>query len=411
MIYTHTFSNGIRIAHKYVNHTKVAHCGFVLDIGSRDEQPHQQGIAHFWEHMAFKGTKKRKAYHIINRLEAVGGELNAETSKEKVAFYASFLDKHYEKALELLADVTFEATFPPHQLEKERKVILEEMSMYLDSPDEAIQDEFDALVFENHPLGNNILGTRESIQSFQREDFIAFFRENLDTQKIVFTSVGNIPFDKVLKMATKYLAHIPAQSRQNQRLPFTHYTPKQKQKEVPTLQAHCVIGLPSYSFQAKERLPFALLTNFLGGASLNSRLNMALREKHGYVYSVEANYQAFFDTGLFSISFATDKKYLEKSLAIIWKELQNLTQKTLTSWQMHHIKEQLLGQLAMSEESNLNFMLMMGKSLIDYDYIEPIEEIFKQIEKIQASDLQEVAQEIFQLDRFSMFQYLPKEQD
>src|SRR5688572_30156357 len=195
----HTLPNGIRILHKQVLHTKIAHSGFTLDIGSRDENETQLGLAHFWEHMAFKGTEKRKAFHILNRLETVGGELNAYTTKEKICFYASVLDAHFEKAFELLADITFHSIFPSKEIEKERGVILEEMAMYLDAPEDAIVDEFDSVIFKNHSLGNNILGTTESVTRFQKEDFLDFIRDNYSTDRLVFASVSNLPFAKVVK--------------------------------------------------------------------------------------------------------------------------------------------------------------------------------------------------------------------
>lgn len=176
----YTLSNGIRVVHKQVTHTKIVHCGFVLDVGSRDENIHNQGIAHFWEHMVFKGTNKRKAYHIMNRLEMHGGELNAYTIKEKITFYASVLQDHFEKAFDLLADITFDSIFPEKQIANERQVILEEMAMYKDSPDDDLQDEFDNLVFGSHPLGMNILGIKNTVKKFQKEDFTKFIAQNID---------------------------------------------------------------------------------------------------------------------------------------------------------------------------------------------------------------------------------------
>ncbi len=267
----HTLPNGIRVAHKQVPYTKIAHCGFTLDIGSRDEKPHQQGIAHFWEHMAFKGTTKRKSFHILNRLEAVGGELNAYTTKEKICFHASVLDMHFEKAMELLTDITFDSVFPEKQIEKERSVILEEMSMYYDSPEDSIQDEFDAVLFENHALGNNILGTADSVRSFHRDDFKAFIAENLNTNRLIFSSVGNIPFYKVVKLAEKHLSGIPSYAAQRERLPFSHYVPKLVKKTRAVTQAQCAMGRTAYALSDAKRLPFFMLINILGGPGMNSR--------------------------------------------------------------------------------------------------------------------------------------------
>ncbi|MDJ1502228.1 pitrilysin family protein [Xanthocytophaga agilis] len=405
----YTLPNGIRVVHKQVTHTKIAHCGFTLDIGSRDEKPHQQGIAHFWEHMAFKGTKKRKSFHILNRLEAVGGELNAFTTKEKISFHASVLDNHYEKAFELLTDITFDSIFPEKQIERERNVILEEMAMYYDSPEDSIQDEFDAIVFENHSLGFNILGTNESVRSFHREDFKKFIAENLNTSRVIFSSIGNIPFSKIKKLADKYLAPIPSYTSQRQREPFLHFTPQQITKKRAITQAQCALGRTSYPLNHSNRLPFYMLVNILGGPGMNSRLNLALREKHGFVYSVEASYSPFLETGLMAIYFGTEPKQLQKSLSLISKELKLLRDKKMGTLQFHTAKEQLMGQLAMSEESNLNFMLMMAKSLLDTERIESLPEIFSQIRTITAEQLQDLANEMLNENEWSKLLYLPEE--
>ena len=407
----HTLSNGIRIVHKQVKHTQIAHCGFVLDIGSRDEKAHQKGIAHFWEHMAFKGTNKRKAYHILNRLESVGGDLNAYTTKEKICFHASILDRHYTKALELLTDITFDSIFPETQIERERNVILEEMAMSMDAPDDAIQDEFDAVLFEDHPLGNHIFGTPESVQSIGRNDFRKFIQENINTHQIVFSSVANIPFSKVVKLAEKYMGHIPEYSAQKERSKFNHYQPKKTYKNYQSAQAYCALGNLAYSLHEPQRLPFTLICNLLGGPSLNSRLNLALREKLGYVYSVEANYHPFSDAGMFAIYFATEKKNLQKSLSVVNKELKNLRNNQLGTLQLHRAKEQLLGQLAMAEESNLNFMIMMANSILDMGRVETLEEVFNAVKKLTATDIQEVARDRFQEDQLSLLVYQSEEQD
>ncbi|TAG87585.1 MAG: insulinase family protein [Bacteroidetes bacterium] len=404
----YTFPNGLRLVHKTVTHTQIAHCGFILNIGSRDEKMTEQGLAHFWEHMAFKGTKKRSSFHILNRLESVGGEINAYTTKEKICFYASFLEKHYERAFELLTDITFEPTFPTHQIETERGVILEEMAMYLDSPDDNLQDEFDGLIFKNHSLGYNILGTTESVSGFKQIDFQNFFQQNISTNEIVFASVSPQPFSKVKKLAEKYLANIPTQYNEKKRTPFYHYQAENITKFHHATQAHCAIGSEAYSLQDEKRLPFFILCNILGGPALNSRLNWSLREKNGLVYSVDANFQPYTDTGLFAVYFATEAKQIDKSLHLVLKELKNLRTQKLTSVQLHKAKEQVLGQLAMAEESNQSFMLMMGKSLLDNGKIENIEDIFTQIRQLSAEQLLEVANEIWDENRLSILKYLPQ---
>ncbi len=403
-----TLPNGIRVAHKQVTHTKIAHCGFTLDIGSRDEQPYQQGIAHFWEHMAFKGTTKRKSFHILNRLEAVGGELNAFTTKEKISFHASVLDNHFEKAIELLTDITFDSVFPEKQIERERNVILEEMSMYYDSPEDCIQDEFDAIIFNNHALGFNTLGTSESVRSFRREDFKKFIADNLDTSQVIFSSTGPMPFSKVKKLAERYLSDIPAVTLQRKRIPFTAYEPTKVVRTRPLTQAQCAMGRTGYPLDHPNRLPFYMLLNILGGPGMNSRLNLALREKYGFVYSVEASYTPFIDTGLAAIYFGTEAGQLQKSLSLIRKELKLLRDKKMGTLQLHTAKEQLMGQMAMAEESNMSFMLMMGKSLLDIGRVDSLPEIFEQIRNVSSEKLCELANEMLDESQWSELIYLPE---
>lgn len=405
--YLHELSNGIRIVHKQVVHTKIVHCGFVLDIGSRDELPHQQGLAHFWEHMAFKGTLKRKAFHILNRLDSVGGELNAYTTKEKICFYASVLDQYMENALELLTDITFHSTFPEKQIEKERGVILEEMSMYEDSPEDALQDIFDSLVFPNHPLGHNILGTTETLKSFGRENFLEFVNQNLDSRRIIFSCIGNISQKKAIRLAEKYLAELPRFTSERQRLPFTGYTPVHQVQERSIMQAHYAMGRPAYALRDEQRLPFFMLTNILGGPANTSRLNMALREKKGFVYNVDASYTPYTDTGLFSISFATEAGQLKKSVKLVEQEFRKLIEKPLGTQQLHAAQEQLIGQLAMAEENNASLMLMMGKSILDMERIESLEEMFQKIRQITAAELQGLASELLQPQVFSSLTLSP----
>lgn len=402
-----TLTNGIRIVHKRVTHTKVVHCGFVLDIGSRDENEFNQGIAHFWEHMAFKGTKRRRAFHILNKLDAVGGELNAYTTKEKITFYASVLDIFFEKAFDLLTDITFNSVFPQRQIERERQVILEEMAMYKDSPEEAIQDEFDNIVFANHPLGRNILGKNETITTFDKTNFDHFIKENIDTERIVFSCVGNISMKRVVKLAQKFLGHFEKKSSQRKRIAFSTYIPETKKLTRNVTQSLCAMGKPAYAFADKNRLPFFMLVNTLGGPAMNSRLNLALREKHGFVYSIDANYSAYSDTGLFSIYFGTEPRQLMKSIALVKKELRRLREVPLGTRQLHMAKEQLMGQMAMSEENNASLMLMMGKSLINSNKIESIEEVFGQIEKITTGQLQDMANEMFDDNMLSYLTFLP----
>lgn len=403
----YTLPNGIRIAHRQVTHTNIVHCGIMLDIGSRDEQPGQSGLVHFWEHMAFKGTKRRKSYHIINRLESVGGELNAYTTKEKVCFYASALDIHFEKTVELLSDITFNSVFPENQIEKERGVILEEMSMYQDSPEDAIQDEFDELVFADHQLGVNILGTRDHVKSFTQKDLQDFIAHNMDTSKIIVSIVGNIPFKKAVQKVEKYVRDVPAKTTNYRRVSPKDYHVTHAELSRQITQAHCAIGRRALSLKDNNRLAFFTLINLLGGPGMNSRFNLSLREKYGLVYGIDANFTSYTDTGFLGIYFATDPGNLEKAIKLIYREMRLLREKPLGEVQLRNVKEQLMGQLAMSEESNQSYMLAMAKSILDLGYVEPLQHIFDEIKDITANSLQDLANEYLNEGDFSSLIYQP----
>ncbi|GJM60121.1 MULTISPECIES: M16 family metallopeptidase [Persicobacter] len=401
--------NGIRVVHKEVSHTKVVHCGFILDVGSRDESAEELGIAHFWEHMAFKGTANRRAFHILNRLEAVGGELNAYTTKEKVCFYASVLDEHFHKAFDLLTDITFHSTFPEKEILKERNVILEEMAMYHDTTEDAIQDHFDELVFPNHPLGYNILGTSDSIAQFKQEDFLKFVQKNLTSGHLVFSSIGNIPAKVVFEKAKKFLGDIKLTGTPQQRIKPDYYEPVRKIVERRDItQSHSIIGLPAPHFEHPKRLPFFMLVNLLGGPSLNSRLNLSLREKFGLVYSIEANFTPYTDAGQVSFFFATDPASQRRSEALVMKEIRQVKKKKLGPMQLRQVKEQLVGQLAMAEENNMGLMLSMAKGLLDQNKIESLDNIIRGIRAVTAEQLMDAANEFLVEEQFSYLTYQPE---
>jgi predicted Zn-dependent peptidase len=406
-----TLPNGIRVIHKQVHNSKIAHCGFILDIGSRDERPEQQGLAHFWEHMAFKGTKKRKAYHILNRIDSVGGELNAYTTKEKICFYASLLSAHFEKALDLLTDITFHSIFPENQIERERNVILEEMALYEDNPEDAIQDEFDQTLFPGHPLGYNILGTRSSIRTFHRSDFELFIRRNLRSEGLIFSSVSDLPAGKVFRQAERYLGQLGAYHGKTERGAAGPYVPKSRVVKKPITQCHCAIGRPGFALDDPKRLHLLFLTNLLGGPAMNSRLNLSLREQHGLVYNIEASYTPYSDTGLFGIYFGTEKRRLHRSVDLVLRELAKLRMKPLSSLQLHRAIEQFIGQMAMSEENNISLMLMMGKSMLDLDRIDSFETVVEQVRSIQSGELLDLAREFFKEDQLSFLYFIPRNRD
>ena len=403
----YTLSNGIRIVHKRVENTQIVHCGIFLDIGSRDENPENQGIAHFWEHMAFKGTRKRKSYHILNRIDSVGGELNAFTDKEKIVFHASVRKDYFENAFELLADITFDSIFPTNQIEKERNVILEEMAMYHDDPDDSLYDEFDQVVFSNHSLGRNILGTPDTVRSFKRKDFKSFIRKHINTNKVVFSSVGSMDMDTVIRYAEKYLAPVPKLKSEVERSKFKSYRPKEIELYRGLQQARCAIGRSAYHLHHSNRIPFYMLVNMLGGPYMNSRLNLTLREKKGLVYSVEAYYTPFTDTGIFGIYFGTEPANIEKSIALVKRELKILIDKPLGIKQLSAVKEQFKGQLALMEENNNGLMIMMGRSLLDMNRIAQLKQVEQKVLETSAQQLNELAAAMFNPEKLSVLRMLP----
>lgn len=388
-------SNGIQVVHQQLATTKIVHCGIILDIGSRDENTENQGIAHFWEHMAFKGTKRRRSFNIINSLDSVGGELNAYTDKEKVVFYASVRDQYFEKAVDILSDITFYSVFPENQIEKERGVILEEMSMYFDSPDESLQDEFEAIIYKNHPMGMNILGKPETVKTFRKRDFLSFFKNTLSTNKIVFSCVGNITADEVERMARKYFEGITSKKALGRRKKFQQYKAQEAVLKRTVKQAKCAMGRDAYPMMNENRIPLFILVNMLGGPGMNSRLNLALREKYGFVYSIDAHYIPYTDTGMFAVFFGTEPKQLDRCISLVKKELNRFCEKPLTHRQLDSAKEQIKGQLAMAEENNLSLMLMMGRSVLDLGRVPSLEEIYHQIDETDSLKLRDIAQDIF----------------
>ncbi len=391
----HTLKNGIRIAHCRVSSSKIVHCGIMLDIGSRDESAAIQGIAHFWEHMAFKGTPTRNAFHILNRLESVGGELNAFTDKEKIMFYASVRTEHFMRAADLLTDIAFHASFPENHIHRERKVILEEMSMYYDDPDGALQDEFDALIFGGHSMGMNILGTEKSISRFHHKHFVSFVKKNLDTRRVIFSVVGDLTSDQVMRMANQLLVPIPKKHVARNREKIKGCKPRQLSIRRPVKQARCAIGGPAYSIKDDRRVLLYFLNNILGGPGMNSRLNMSLREKHGYVYSVGSQYVPFSDTGLFVVSFGTDPSQMKKAMTLVHTEMEKLYVQPMSSRQLTVSREQFLGQLAMAEENHIGFMMMMARNILDTGEVTSFDLLTERIREVGAVELQKIASEIF----------------
>ena len=396
--------NGIRIVHKHIE-SNVAHCGIVINTGSRDEDQNQHGLAHFTEHLLFKGTKKRKAFHIISRMEDVGGEIDAYTTKEETYISTSFLNDYYERAIELLNDMVFNSIFPQKEIEKEKEVIIDEINSYKDNPAEMIFDEFEELMYPNHQLGKNILGNKKQLSKYNTADIYSFTSQKYNTNHIVFCSIGNIKFDKLLNYCRKYFEVNPANYRNFSRISPVEKVIFDKKVKKNTYQAHCILGTYAYSLNDTKRVPLYLITNMLGGIGMSSKLSFALREKKGIAYNIEANHFFYEDSGLFNIYFGVDKENINKAIDIIFKELELLRTKTLGVLQLNKIKKQLIGQLAINNEINSNTVLSLGKAYLVYNQIETLEDAIKEVETITSQQILEIANEIFIRDNFSKIIY------
>jgi predicted Zn-dependent peptidase len=410
---TLTLPNGIRLIHYPVT-GRVAHCGIFINAGSRDETEKEHGLAHFIEHTIFKGTTSRNVFHILNRLENVGADLDAYTTKEETCINATFLTEDYERTLELFSDIFCNSIFPDQELEREKRVVSDEIRSYQDNPAEQIFDDFEDMVFSGHSLGRNILGTVKSLKKFNRNHIHEFIRRNYGLNGVVIASVGEIDFRRLVRIVAKYFSiQYPASSIRHpasiilpHRQPFQSYKPVIREQKKKIMQVHCILGTEAYAFSDERRYPLAMLNNMLGGPIMNSRLSLALRERNGLTYYNESNYTAYSDSGIISIYFGTDPVHYEKALSIVYKELKRLREEKLSPVQLRTIKKQLAGQLAIASESNMATMLAIGKSFLLQDKFDPVEALLDKINQITSDQLLEISNEIFDESRLSRLTYL-----
>lgn len=400
----HEFQNGIRLVHKNVP-SLVAHFGIIFNTGSRDEEDNEHGMAHFIEHVVFKGTEKRKAFHILSRLEDVGGEINAYTTKEETCIYSSFLKQYYQRTIELFYDICFHSTFPEKEIIKEKSVILDEILSYHDSPAELIFDDFEEQVYKDLPIGRNILGNEKNLNAFCRKDILSFINSNYATSEMILSSVGNIDFKKLVSLCEKYFDNVQVKNRTTQRLIPNSYHPEFKSLPKDTYQVHCIVGNLGYNVHDDRRVGLHLLTNILGGPGMKSRLNMSLRERKGYSYNIESHYTPYTDTGIFMVYFGCDKDKFEKSLNVVYREFDTISTTRMGNLQLSMAKKQLIGQVAISYESNEHQMLSIGKSLMVFDKVDSLKEITGKIESVTAVQLLEIANEILEKNLLSVLKY------
>lgn len=399
-------SNGLQVVH-YPHAGRVSYCGFIVNAGTRDEALDEMGLAHLVEHTIFKGTTHRRAYHIRNRMELVGGELNAFTSKEETVIYSIFPASHQERAMELLGDLVANASFPQGEFEKEREVVVEEIEMYRDTPSELIYDEFENRLFAGHALGHNILGTPESLASITPGQARHFVSQHYTPRNMVFFSLGNIDFARVVKWAERYFGALSDVQESSRRVSPVAIAPFEEHISCDTHQAHVVWGCRTYDLYDPLRLPMLLMNNILGGPCLNSLLNVALREQRGYVYTVESAVTNYTDTGIFSVYFGTDVRHVEKCLQRVRKVLNEVRGNYLTEARLAAAKKQYLGQLLVAEDNNEGLALAVGKGFLRHGAILSPEEQTQRIEAITRDEMQQVADEMLNPDKWSILTFEP----
>lgn len=391
--YVHTLHCGLRIVLQQTN-TQVTYAGFAINAGTRDEEETQSGMAHFVEHMLFKGTSRRKAWHILNRMEKVGGDVDAYTNKEETVVYSVFLREHLGRAVDLMADLVLRSTFPQAEIEKEADVIIGEIQSYEDNPAELIYDGFENLIFNGHPLGRNILGSPEALKRYRTADALAFYRKFYVPENMIFFVTGNYEMRQVVKYVEKALDRTPTGSFQVERKPPLRYMARHEREYRNTHQSHVMTGGVAYSGQDPKKTMLYLLANLLGGPGMNSRLNLSLREKRGLVYEVEANCTSYTDTGTFSIYFGCDSEQTERCMDLVGKELKKLCDAPLTTSQLTALKKQTMGQIGVAQDNSENNALGMAKTFLHYNRFITTKEVYENIEKITSSHLMEVANEV-----------------
>ncbi len=423
---TYILDNGLRIIH-LPSDSKVVYCGYQINAGTRNEEPGEEGLAHFCEHVTFKGTERRKAWHILNCLESVGGDLNAYTNKEGTVYYSAILKEHIARAVDLLTDIVFHSVYPQAEIDKEVEVICDEIESYNDSPAELIYDEFENIIFKGSPLGHNILGTAEQVRSFKTEDALRFTRKLYRPDNAIFFAYGDIDFNKLVRLLKKSFL---SEERRGKSEETTFGDRRESQFNSPeaqaqftiqhstfntqhsfegqtivmqknTHQAHVMIGTLAYDVNDSRRMPLYLLNNMLGGPGMNAKLNLALREHNGLVYTVESTMVAYGDTGIWSIYFGCDEHDVKRCLRLVRKELDKFMQKPLSEAQLKAAKKQIKGQVGVACDNRENFALDFGKSFLHYGWEKNVDRLYEQVDEITAEQIQAVAQELFDKDRLT----------
>jgi len=401
-----TLPNGLRVVFKPSN-LPIAHACIVINVGTRDELTDQFGIAHFTEHLIFKKTSKRSTNQILNRLELVGADLNAYTTKEYTCIHASFLNKHLNRTLDLFEDILFHSTFPPNEIEKEKGIILDEIASYQDSPEDAIADDFEDLIFKDHELGHNILGTEDDLTTLKKEDFDNFVNNHYQPNNMVIGITGNYTVNKIKRIVEKLYGNLPIHPNTQKRIIPSVIEPKSISLPKPINQVHYMLGNQGYSLHDQKKTALMVLNNMLGGMGMSSRLNLEIREKHGIAYTIESNYTAYSDTGIFSVYFGTESDKIDKAFKLVLKEFKKLRDKKLSPVQLKQSKNKFIGQIALGEENRTALIIAMAKNIIDYGEVETLEKIYTRIDKVTSDEIWEVSNEILNPDKLNSLIFKP----
>ena len=402
--------NGIKIIHRH-RAGELSHLALMVNAGMRDEREDENGLAHFIEHLVFKGTKRRKAYHILSCLENVGGDLNAFTTKEETCIHASFLKEHIDKAMDLFAEVVFNSTFPDNEVEKEKEVILDEINSYRDTPADEIFDEFENLIYRGHQLGRNILGTIDLVSGYTRRDIVRFRDRHYAPDRMVLACIGNISFDRFLKLANRYFADYQGDAVPFERVQFVAGKPATRIEDRTSHLTHVIMGGLAYRYNDERKLKMILLNNILGGPGMNTRLNLNIREKYGFAYTIESQYNAYSDIGNYTIYMGVDPRSQERSIELVYKELNKLMTQKLGTLQLSNAKKQLIGQVALSNESGMNDLLSIVRAGFFEEHIETLSETIAKLEKITSDDLLEIANDVFDRDKVSLLIFKGQEEN
>lgn len=404
----HTLRNGIRILH-VPSASAISHACILINSGSRDEEDAQMGLAHFIEHLIFKRTEKRSTNQILNRLESVGADLNAYTTKEYTCIHASFLQPYVDRTLELFNDIVFHSIFPIDELAKEKGVVLDEITSYLDQPEEAINDDFEDMLFANHALGRNILGTPATVMALDQTHIKQFLKNNYRTDQIIVAVLGNYSFNKLIKIGEKYFGDVPENSSSSKRVAPVKNMPKHLSVNKQIMQAHSMLGTQTYALHHPYKTGLLLLNNILGGNGMSSVLNLQIREKYGIAYTIESNYSPLSDTGIFALYFGTDKEKVDRATSLIFKEFKKIRSAKMSEVQLQKAKNKFIGQIALGEENRIGLIISMAKSLIDYHKIDDLETVFNKIRAVTAEDMDAIANEVLDEKNLSSLTFFPTE--